>query len=418
MNVQEAAMSVNRVRCALAAMAIVLIGGAAASAQERPAEFDNYVIPGWSFTPGLSISGVWDSNVTLQGPAAITGETPNDTVFLIVPSGQFELASPRTNFHAGYRGYWRRHQELGQLDGFDQRAYVSLQHAFTPRVSWSINNEFSKLPTTDLLQMFEVPFRRIGSRANFFGTGVDTRLTKYTDLRVRYENTWTSFDRVDEFLNAGTIHGFRADVRRRLSERTTLGAEGRLRRSDVSRDDPRVIWFRDAGAMFDYRLSEYLTLNLVGGFSHLQSSRADESETSPYYRLGLQHATDRARMGVELQQSYMPSFGFSGTNNTRELRGFVHMPFSRNRLYVQADASWRRSDPYLVAEDAIIGLDAGEVRLDTFYTQVTVGYSARRWLRVEGYHTYSKQDSLIPGEPIQRHRIGTQLVVSQPMRIR
>lgn len=411
-------MHSNCFRRIVALTSLVLLGAASAAAQERPAEFDGYVIPGWSFTPGVSISGMWDSNVTLQGPAAITGDTPNDTVFVIVPSGQLTLVSPRTNFHAGYRGYLRRHQELGQLDGFDQRAYVSLQHAFTPRVSWSINNEFSKLPTTDLLQAFEVPFRRIGSRANFFGTGIDARLTKYTDLRVRYENTWTSFDRVDEFLNEGTIHGFRAEVRRRLSERSTVGVEGRLRRSDVTRDDPRVVWFRDAGGMFDYRLSEFLTLNLVGGVAHLQSTRADESESSPYYRVGLQHSTERARMGVELQQSYMPSFGFSGTNNTRELRGFVHMPFSRNRFYVQGDASWRRSDPYLVEGDPLLGLEAGEVRLDTFFTQVTVGYSALRWLRVEGYHTYSKQDSIIAGEPIQRHRIGTQLVVSQPMRIR
>lgn len=411
-------MHPNHLRRYVASMTLVLLTSVSVAAQERPGEFENYVIPGWSFTPGLSISGMWDSNVSLQGPAAITGETPNDTVFLIVPSGQLALVSPRTNFQAGYRGYLRRHQELGQLDGYDQRTYVSLQHAATPRLTLFVSNEYNQLPTTDLLQMFEVPYRRIGSKSNHFGTGIEARLTKYTDLRVRYENTWTSFDRVDEFVNDGTIHGFRADLRRRLSERATLGVEGRLRRSDVTRDDPRVVWFRDAGGTFDYRVTEFVTVNLAGGLSHLQSSRADESETSPYYRIGIQHATEHARMGAELQQSYMPSFGFSGTNNTRELRGFVHMPFSRNRLYVQGDASWRRSDPFLVAGDPLLGIAAGEVRLDTVYTQLTVGYSALRWLRVEGYHAYSRQDSIIPGDPIQRHRIGTQLVVSQPMRIR
>jgi hypothetical protein len=414
---QEALMYLTRLRRALAVALLVLLGSVPIAAQ-RPAEFDNYVIPGWTFTPGVSISGMWDSNVTLQSPAALTGETPNDTVFFIVPSGQLALVSDRTNFLAGYRGYLRRHQDLGELNGFDQRAYAGLQHAFTRRVSWSINNEFAKLPTTDLLQTFEVPFRHIGSTSNFFATGIDARLTKYTDLRVRYEHTWASFDQVDAFLNEGTIHGFRADLRHRLSERTTVGVEGRVRRSDVTRDDPRVVWFRDAGGVFDYRLTEFMTFNVAGGLAYVQSSRADESEMAPYYRIGIQHETERARIGAELQRSYMPSFGFSGTNNTRELRGFVHMPFSRNRLYVQGDASWRQSDPFLVEGDSLLGIIAGEVRLDTVVTQLTVGYSALRWLRVEGYHTYSKQDSIIPGDPIQRHRIGAQLVVSQPMRIR
>ena len=408
----------NCFRRIVALTSLVLLGAAPAAAQERPTEFDGYVIPGWSFTPGVSISGMWDSNVTLEAPAAITGKTPNDTVFLIVPSGQLALVSQRTNFHAGYRGYLRRHQDLDQLDGFDQRGHLTFQHAVTPRLSVFVNDEFSVMPTTDQLQLFDVPYRRVGSTANHFGTGVEARLTKYMDLRVRYEHTWASFDQVDEFLNKGTIHGFRADLRRRLSERATVGVEGSVRRSDITRDNPRLNWFRDAGGTFDYRLTEFVTLNLAGGISHLQSSRIDASDTSPYYRVGIQHATERARIGVELQQSYMPSFGFTGRNNTRELRGFVHMPFSRNRLYVQGDASWRRSDPFVAVDDPLLGIEAGEVRLDTAYTQVTVGYSALRWLRVEGYHAYSRQDSIIPGNPIQRHRIGTQLVVSQPMRIR
>jgi len=85
----------------------------------------------------------------------------------------------------------------------------------------------------------------------------------------------------------------------------------------------------------------------------------------------------------------------------------VHMPFSRNRFYVEADGSWRRSNPFFDVE----------VRNDTIVSHTRIGYSTRRWLRTEAYYAFSRQDSIIPGAPIQRHRIGMQLVVSQPMRI-
>ena len=393
-----------------ALIAILLVVCAAGTfAQERPAEFDSYVFPGWSFTPGLSLAGMWDSNVTLAAPEAQTGRTPSDNVFAIIPSGQIALNSSRTTFSAGYRGYVRRHADFDELNGYDQRAYLTLNRVATPRLSWFLSNEYSQLPTTDLLQLYGVPFRRVGVTSNRFGAGMQARLTKFTDLNLRYDNEWSSFDQVDEFVNGGTIHGFQADVRRRLTERITAGAEAGLHRSDVTRNEPRVKWFQNAGGIFTYRLSETLTADLAGGISHVVDSRFDETQTSPYYRLGLEHETARASMGISLEQSFTPSFGFSGSNDNRELHGFVHMPFSRNRFYVQADGSWRRSNPFFVDV---------EVRLDTIVSQATIGYATRRWLRTEGFYAYSRQDSIIPGEPIQRHRIGMQVVVSQPMRIR
>jgi hypothetical protein len=377
-------------------------------AQERPTEFANYVFPGWTFTPSVSVSGLWDSNTTLQAPDPATGRTPSDNIFVIVPGGQVALNSPRTTFSSGYRGYLRRHVDLGELNGFDQRAYATVQHAFTPRLSWFASDEISKMPTTDQLELYGVPFRRVGVTSNRFGTGVKARLTKLTDLDVRYDHEWSSFDQVDQFVIGGTIHSFDAGVRRRLTERTTVGAETRIHRSDVTRAEPRVIWFEDVGGLFGYKFTEALSVDLAGGISHVRDSRFDETRTSPYYRIALEHATERASVGVALEQSFAPSFGFSGSNDNRELSGHVHMPFSRNRFYVEADGSWRRSNPFF-------NLD---IRFDTIVTHATIGYSTLRWLRTEGYYAYSRQDSIIPGEPIQRHRVGMQLVVSQPMRIR
>ena len=93
--------------------------------------------------------------------------------------------------------------------------------------------------------------------------------------------------------------------------------------------------------------------------------------------------------------------------DSRELRGYVRMPFTHNRYYVQTDGIWRRSSPVVV----------GEIRLDTFVINSVFGYSATRWLRTEAYYAFTRQDSVITGGEVDRHRVGVQLVISQPMRI-
>lgn len=400
-------MSLHHRRPIAALAACALLIASAASAQERPEEFDDRILSGWSFTPSFRLTGMWDSNVALAG-RSVEGTTEGDRVLVFVPSGQFDFVAPRTGFSAGYRGFVRRYLDVEQLNGYDQRAYFTLRHSVTPRLDLFAQNEFAEMPTTDVVELNGLPFARIGSRSNRLAAGVETRLTKLTDLSVRYENMWVGFDRDDELLGGGTIHGIQARVRRQLSARAAFGAEGRMRRSDVSPDLARVIWFNDVGATFDYRLTEFVTLDVAAGFSQLRDSRFADTRNAPYYRARLRRSIERATVGISLERSYAPSFGFGGSNDNREIRGFVRMPFSRNRYYVNGDATWRRSDPFT----------ASEIRLDTFLTNVTVGYAATRWLRMEGYHAFSRQDSIITGGEVDRHRVGAQVVVSQPMRIR
>lgn len=399
--------STMRSRTAALALTLSLSFAAAAAAQERPSEFDGWTFSGLTFTPGISFSTLRDSNVALAGRPA-DGPTAADTLLMLAPFGQLDLNTPRTSATAGYRGYLRRHVDVDALDGYDQRVFASIRHRLTPRVTLFGQNEFAEMPSTDLTELNGLPFARIGSRSNRASAGVEARLSQYTDLRVRYDTTWTSFDRFDDIVNNGTIHGVSADVRRGLSPRLGVGAEGRIRRSALSSIDERTIWFQDVGGFVDYRLREFTSVTVAGGLSRLQDSRFDGTRSDPYFRVELQHQEERASMGVAFERSYTPSFGLSGSNNNRELRGFVRMPFSRNRFYVQGTGSWRRSEPFF----------SDELLLDTFLTNATVGYSALRWFRVEASHSYSRQDSAITGGEVSRHRIGAQLVISQPMRIR
>jgi hypothetical protein len=388
--------------------AALLLAATAATAQERPSEFEGYEIPGWSFTPSFTFGTLWDSNVALRGRTLQPEGNLGDTLFTMVPGGRIAMLSNRTQFSAGYRGYLRRYVDVDELNGFDQRAFAVLRHAVTPRVTIFAQNEFTEAPSTDTLDLSGLPFLRLGSRSNRVNGGVEARLTKYTEVRVRYENTWTRFDRLDDRVSNGTIHGVVADLRRRLSERLTVGVEGRVRRSDTTSLDPRVIWFQDTGGVIEYRLGPHTTVSGAAGFARLKDSRFEEARNSPYFRADLAHELARATLGISFERAYSPSFGFGGSNDNREIRGFVQMPFSRNRFYVQADGGWRRSDPSFGDVD---------LQLDTFLTSATVGYSATRWFRAEAYHAYSLQDSIVTGGEVSRHRLGAQFVISQPMRI-
>jgi hypothetical protein len=118
-------------------------------------------------------------------------------------------------------------------------------------------------------------------------------------------------------------------------------------------------------------------------------------------------------MKVEYFRMAVPSFGFVVSSMSEGLRGSVAMPVYRNRVYVQANGYWRRTDP----------LEVETFELDTLQGRTTVGVALARAVRVEGFYLLSRQDSrpdprVHPeGGVIVRHRVGAQLVFGMPMRI-
>jgi hypothetical protein len=390
-----------------AAMALVAGAPGPASAQQTEPEPTSWRVPGWSFTPGVTVSGVVDGNVALAAAPADTGRTESDTLFVVQPFGHFEYFSPRTDFSSGYRGLLRRYVDVRGLDGFDQRGYVSLRRLATRRVTVFFNDTFAVVPSTDEIELNGLPFRRTGARTNILASGVEARLTKFVDLAVRYDLTWVDFDRNDTFLTGGWLSGGRAELSRRLSERASVGGEYGVRVADLN-DGTREMLFQDAGGTLRVALTADTTLSLAGGMSYLNDRTVGDTRSGPYVRAALVRAVERATVGVSFERTYVPSFGFGGSNQSQELRGVVRMPIGRNRLYLQESAAWRRSDPFV----------ASDLRLDTIWIRTTIGYAAARWLRIEGFHAFTRQDSEVTGGEISRHRAGAQIVLSQPMRIR
>ena len=397
-------MTLNH-RIAAAALAIGLCA-TPAEAQDTPVEFDAWVIPGWSFTPSIGIAGLWDSNVAIAANQAEGRSTESDRLFLVHPQGQIEFRSPRTEFVGGYRGYLRRYTTANALNGYDQRGYLSFRHMTSRRLTVHARNEFDDVPTTDEIQLNGIPYARFGAQTNRFAAGADYRLTRRGSLGVRYETTWVDFDNESNLYRGGVMNAVRTGYTFAVTSRTSVGGEYRIRHSNLN-NAARILWFHDAGGLLEHALTRHLNLTLSAGYSQVRDPGLSGNRGGLYFRSDLARQTDRALYGVAFERTYAPSFGFGGSSSAQELRGYVYMPFRSNRLYLNGSAMWRRTNP----------LEREELALDSFIIDATAGYGVARWLRLEAFHRFSRQDSRITGGEINRHRLGLQVVISQPMRM-
>ena len=391
---------------ALVALAASAAVAAPASAQDPSAEMPSFRIPGWTFTPGVTLGALYDTNVAVASPD-VNKKTAGDKLFRLEPFGQLEYFSPRTTFSSGYSGAVRRYLDLRDLDGTDHRAYLSLRGRVTRRVTVFVNDNYSQSPTTDQLELNDLPFQRTGSRHNALAGGLEARLSKNTDLATRYEMTWVDFVRQDTALTGGMVNGMRAELTRRVTGRASAGGEYGVRRADLN-DGARRQVFQEAGGVFHYRTGVHTSVDGSAGVVHLEDQTTGLTRTGPYVKLGLTRRAARATFGVNYHRSYVPSLAFGGTNQSQEARGYVQMPLGRNRLYLQESAAWRRTDSF----------DAAELPLDSVYLNTVVGYAVQRWFRIEGYHAFTTQDNRLVAGQISRQVAGVQFVVSEPVRIR
>jgi hypothetical protein len=391
---------------AFAALALCAAVAAPAAAQDPPTEFQSWRVPGWSFTPGVIFGALYDTNVALASPD-VNKKTASDKLFQMEPFGQLEYFSPRTTFSSGYQGSLRRYFDLGSLDGTDHRAYMALRERASRRLTVFANDTYSQVPTTDQLQLNGLPFQRTGARYNALAGGIEARVTKSTDVITRYEMTWVDFVRKDTLLTGGMVNGVHGEVTHRFGNRVSAGGEYGIRLADLNRGSKKLA-FQDGGGVFRYRAGPQTMFEASAGIAHLDDRNLQITRTGPYAKVGLRHRTERATVGADYSRSYMPSLAFGGSNQSQEALGFIQMPLSHNRFYVQESAAWRRTDP----------LARSELALDSIFLHTVFGYAVQKWFRVEGYHAFTTQDNRAAGGQISRHIAGVQFVVSEPVRIR
>jgi hypothetical protein len=402
----------NRRRRLLAVTFAVMQATVWTAAQDQaPTEIQSAPIAGWSFRPGVAIGMVYDTNVAITTAPASTGTTPSDTLFTIDPIGTLKYHGKRTSFDTSYRGTLRRYTDLDQLNGFDQYISTGLDRRATKRLTIFAQNRFSAVPTTDEMELNGVPFKRAGSKRDALAGGMSFRLNERDTLNARYDFTWVSFDRTEPDLTGGVIHGIHSDITHAFSNRLSAGAEASVRFAHMdilSTVGGRELRFADFGGTVSYAISDVTKVSAAAGYGHLNDLLLATTRSGLYMRGAITRLALQSVFGLSYEKSFLPSFGFGGSNRAQELRGWVDLPPIGHRVFLQGSGAWRRTDPF----------ETRELRLDTFYLRGTAGYAISRWARAQGFYLFTRQDSIVTGGEINRHRIGAEVVLSQPMRIR
>jgi hypothetical protein len=362
--------------------------------------------PGWIFTPSVSVGVSADDNPLL---ATRGNPRPDDVITFVRPSGQLALNRKHTHASLGYHGTLVRYRELDQFDNYEQRARLEVRHQPSRRLQLFVRNSYMDTPVTEAIQVAGVPFFRTGTRHNETEAGLSYLATRHLEVSTSYRFQWIEFDRasepIDLLLQGGRSHGVMVDVRQRVSPRWRVGGSWDYRHSTLT-GSTDVFDIQNAQAIVEWQASPTMVIEGGGGISYLALPSTLGTEIGPALHASLRKRTEYAFLTLTAARSFVPAFSFGGSLRNQEVSGSVRVPFAR-RAYVQSAVAWRDSQP--VFED--------ELGVRAFWADVTVGYTVKRWLRVEAFYTGAFQDTTVAGGNVDRNRVGVQFVTSRPMRI-
>jgi hypothetical protein len=188
-----------------------------------------------------------------------------------------------------------------------------------------------------------------------------------------------------------------------------LGASYSLRRASAV-DAPEHLTFHVSRGAVDYHLSPFWTVNAGFGFDYIPATILTPAQSAPGWSAAADWSARSQRFHVGYQRMFLPSFGFGGALENRELNVSFYSPlFHSRRVYTEHDFSLRDNDPLIEAP--------GRLRLRTMRINSRVGWAPQPWIRVEGFYSRAQQTTFLAGGDIGRNRIGVQIVTSRPVRV-
>jgi hypothetical protein len=389
-------------------LALVTAAAPEALAQQAylPPTFTVTAPPGWSLTPALGASQTYDDNVTLTGP---NGASVGDFVNVLNPSAELNYNGPRGQLAARYDGAFLLYRSSTTLNTYEQRASLAAKRKLSTRTAFFINGGASAAPTTELLQLTAVPYTRTGSRTEDVRAGIESAISKRLSIVADVHAEGVQFDEnplLANLLLGGASVGAGFVLRERLSELTTLTGDYDGQRADIGqRHDIFII--QNATVGLERLLTKTTRIFGAIGVARLDASTVGAAKTGPSYRFGLSRDLRSSVVDVLLNRSYVPSWSFGGSTQNDEVTVRLRVPLSR-RLYTQSLASWRRDEPLV---DILLPLKS-------LWVQGSVGYTARSWVRIEGYYLGTWQTVSAPGALLSHNQIGFQVTAGKPVRLR
>ena len=195
-------------------------------------------------------------------------------------------------------------------------------------------------------------------------------------------------------------------LRDRLSERTTFTADYDMQRANIGANHD-IFVVQNATVGLERSLTRNTRVSGAVGVARLDAGTFGPPKTGPSWRVGFSHDIGRSLVEVLVYRSYVPSWSFGGTTQNEEATAKLRVPLSR-QLYVSTLVSWRHDDPLIAITPP----------LRSVWIQGTVGYTARSWVRIEGYYLGTRQTVVAPDELLAHNQIGFQVIASKPVRLR
>jgi hypothetical protein len=239
--------------------------------------------------------------------------------------------------------------------------------------------------------------------------GVESVFSKRLSIIADVHGQEVRFDDNAPFANlllGGTSFGAGLALRDRLTEKMSLTADYDGQRASIGeRHDIFII--QNATIGLERQVTRTMRIAGAVGVARLDAPSLGLAKTGPSYRLGLSRDLRSSVVDVLLFRSFVPSWSFGGTTQNEEATVRLRVPLSR-RLYMQSLVSWRRDDPLIEIVPP----------LKSLWIQGTVGYTARSWVRIEGYYLGTKQTVVTPDQLLTHNQFGLQVIATKPVRLR
>ena len=370
--------------------------------------------PGWSVTPAIGVSEMWDDNPTLAAEGD-EGDRIGDWVTAVQPTLALDFRGRRTTLRTDYAGNFDFYRELSGLNTRDHRAGLDFTHQATRRIQLFARDQAMLSPTTaDALEVSATVLRRQTTRMNAFSGGFESLLGRQTTLNGAYVSQWIEFANEDsepvspippsaELLLGGHSHGGTSALRHRLTRRFSLGANYELQRAIVA-NGTETFDVQSALAVSEIALGPSTTASFAYGHAWLTAGDGFR-DNGPAFDVGLEWTGRHSGATVRYGRTFLPSFGFGGTFQNEELRASIRTSLNRS-LQWSGTFAISDNDP----------LEPGDPSLRSISARTALGWVVKRRLRFDGYVQHVSQDSGLAGGHVVRTRAGVQATVSQTVR--
>lgn len=365
---------------------------------------------GWTFTPSAVVSRTWDDNPLMQSTAS---NPSGDFVSILAPRAALSYDSPRNSLTANYDGAFQMYRQFDSLNNYGQTENVVARRRTSSHTSWFVQQALSITPTTEQPLLYGVPFERVGAKIADFKGGIDHAFSKRTTVEAAYDFQWVAFDKdpiLGRVLIGGHGHTGSGTIKHLITPRTSVMADYGLSHAYIIDGSTFTVQTALAGA--EHHFSPVFTVFAEGGFSHVTQTAFETSQTSPSWRGGATRSFRRFSLDASYSRSFVPAFGLGNTLESRDLGVHGHVEITRN-LYAEGMVDRRLDSPLANAPNP---LGVGQVH--SLWFNSLIGYTASRWLHIEGFFSATHQDVARPGGQLERDLVGVQIVTTKPMRVR